>query len=133
MRFILLFSLLFMFGHADSKKWYGIYTTDIIPTDGCKIVEAGTIQMQAISGRTFPNSKNFVGSSINDQLLKLQQSLVKVVKKAGFNAIVGYRETSDMGFNGYNGKSINGDWGYSEYRVKVMGVPVKVECSSGLF
>ena len=133
MKLILTLLLFLSLSQADSKKWYGIFTTDTIPIDGCKIVEATSIYEDTISGRVFPKRKKLVGSSMEQQVKELNSLMIKTLQKKGFNAVVGYREISNLGFNGYDGKIINGDWGYAEFRVKIIAVPVKVECSTGLF
>lgn len=148
---IVLVSLVFLFLSsfvlfASAEKnapgegaFLGAFTTDTYPVSGYEVVGAGDtistaqIMFQAQGGDLNAEKGNYLGALTETMLNGIRQSLIEQAKKAGYDAIIGYRVTVAQTFDGFGSSIINGNYGVGYAAVMAQGVPVKIKKKSWLW
>lgn len=130
---VLLMLLMATSSFAGEKKWYGVFTTDTYPVDGCKIVKAKEMVSFSKNGRAVEKVDEQDEKSYHVYIEKYYKSsreaLISYAKTKGFNAIVGFQTVADTAIDMYDsGGSINGGYGYGYFRIESRGVPVLIKC-----
>jgi len=115
---------------VDAGDWYGLFTTDRIPVDNCQAVNTTGAYKQSrwILRSDGVEKGESYGESLMNALSEAVTDLEATARKAGWHALVGYRETVTPYYEGFGGSSINGSRGYGGAMISVSAVPIEVTC-----
>jgi len=113
---------------AKETTYLGTFTIDNYPIKKCSITKVGNIISFSLSGYDGQgeNFKKGFLKSLSD--VNVRYDMEKIVKKEGYNAILGYSSQITGAFDTFGGGMKNGNLAYGVYRLTGQGTPVLIKC-----